>query len=65
MNEGFVLWFNKIKGYGFIENKNNKEHLFVYYRDIKDFKFLEKNDEVFFEIINGEKGKKAINVRKK
>jgi len=64
MNNGSVLWFNRTKGYGFIKEKDTEEHFFVHHRDIKDFKFLKKDDEVFFDIANGEKGKKAINVRK-
>ena len=65
MVKGKVKWFSNQKGYGFIEYENGKD-VFVHYQDIKGdgFKTLEENQEVEFDLIQGEKGPKAQNVLK-
>ena len=62
MSEGIVSWFNLRKGYGFIVENIEKKDLFVHFTDIKEHKKLTEGDKVIFDIANGEKGKKAINV---
>jgi len=64
MATGKVKWFNKQKGYGFIEQKDGKD-LFVHYTGIKGdgFKNLQEGDDVEFDIDDGQKGPKAINVQ--
>lgn len=63
MATGRVKWFSKQKGYGFIEEESGKE-IFVHHSGIKGegFKNLREGDEVQFDIAQGEKGLKAINV---
>lgn len=64
MVTGKVKWFNKQKGYGFIEQKDGKD-LFVHYTGIMGdgFKNLQEGDDVEFDVADGEKGPKAINVQ--
>jgi len=63
--KGVVKWFNDKKGYGFIADEEGTE-LFVHYQDIQGegFKTLQENDNVEFDVGEGEKGPKAMNVRK-
>ena len=65
MNNGTVKWFNESKGYGFISSDNGDD-IFVHYSSIAGggFKSLLEGDSVSFEIEEGDKGLKAINVVK-
>lgn len=60
---GKVKWFNSEKGYGFITTEEGKD-LFVHYSQIqKDgYKTLEENEEVEFDVTEGNKGPQASNV---
>jgi len=65
---GTVKWFNVKKGFGFITYNDNGEDkdIFVHYTsildDINGFKTLYQNDEVEFEIVDGQKGPQADQV---
>jgi CspA family cold shock protein len=61
---GKVKWFNAKKGYGFI-TKEDGEDVFVHYSGIAmdGFKVLRDEQEVEFEIQDGDKGKQAVNVK--
>ncbi len=64
MANGKVKWFDMKKGFGFIEQENGEE-VFVHYTDIKtdkQYKTLDKGVEVEFEIVEGARGLKAVNV---
>ena len=63
---GTVKWFNDRKGYGFI-GRDDGPDVFVHYSAIEGegFKTLAEGDCVEFEIVRGEKGQQAANVRKK
>ncbi len=65
MAEGTVKWFNESKGFGFITTEDNTD-VFVHYANIEGngFKTLNEGDSVTFEIEEGPKGPKAINVNK-
>ena len=61
--KGTVKWFNQDKGFGFITGEDGKE-VFAHYSQIqKDgFKTLEENEEVTYEVTQGQKGTQASNI---
>ena len=63
MPYGKVKFFHDKKGWGFIEREDGKD-VFVYYSDIQGdgYRTLVKGESVQFEIVDGPKGDKAINV---
>jgi CspA family cold shock protein len=65
MSEGTVKWFNETKGYGFITCEDGSD-VFVHYSSIQDngFRTLTEGQSVSFDIEQGDKGPKAINVVK-
>ncbi len=65
MPNGTVKWFNDKKGFGFIENDDGGD-VFVHHTSIQGsgFKSLSEGDRVSFDIEEGEKGPKAVNVVK-
>ena len=60
---GTVKSFNKRKGYGFI-NTNNGESVFFHYSELKmdGFKTINPDQKVNFELIESEKGLRAVNI---
>ncbi len=67
MATGKVKWFNDQKGYGFITPEDGSKDLFVHYQEIvgDGFKTLAEGQEVNFEIVESDKGPKAVKVSKK
>ena len=65
MEKGTVKWFNRNKGFGFIERPDGDD-VFVHYKSIvgEGFKDLNEGDEVEFDVEQGPKGLQAANVRK-
>ena len=61
MPTGTVKWFNRVKGFGFIEQEEGDD-LFVHKSQVTGE--LNEGDSVEFEIGEGPKGPNAINVRK-
>jgi CspA family cold shock protein len=63
--QGKVKWFNKEKGYGFIEREDGDD-VFVHFSAIQQegFKTLQEGELVEFEIVEGPKGLQAANVTK-
>ena len=61
--KGKVKWFNSTKGYGFITTEEGKD-VFVQFSAIKmdGYKSLDENEEVEFDVVDGEKGPQAANV---
>ena len=66
MAKGKVKWFNDAKGFGFIQVEGENKDIFVHHSSIKadGFRTLAEGEEVEFELIQGPKGPKAVNVRK-
>jgi len=65
MPTGTVKWFNNGKGFGFIGQENGPD-VFVHFSAIESegYKSLQEGDKVEFEIVQGQKGPQASNVRK-
>lgn len=61
MQKGIIDWFNNAKGYGFIKQENKS--LFIHYTGLEN-REIKAGDEVEFDIIDGEKGLKAVNCKK-
>ncbi len=63
--QGTVKWFDNKKGFGFIEPDDAGEDVFVHYSAVEmdGFKTLEEGQRVAFEVTQGEKGLRAVNVR--
>ena len=61
MAQGTVKWYNKKKGYGFIEQEDG-EDLFVHYTQVEGE--IKDGDSVEFEVGEGPNGPNAINVSK-
>lgn len=64
MAEGTVKWFNEKKGFGFIENSDGGDDVFVHFSAIQGdgFKTLHEGQRVSFDIEDGAKGLSAANV---
>ena len=64
MSEGTVKWFNASKGFGFIEQDNGGDDIFVHYSAIKTdgYKSLDEGARVQFDVVDGNKGPAADNV---
>ena len=67
MPVGRVKWFSDSKGYGFIlcQDDSEAKDVFVHHTGIQGsgFRTLHENQEVEFEVVDGDKGPKAVNVR--
>ncbi len=64
--KGKVKFFHSRKGWGFLAPENGGVDIFVHYKkiDMEGFKNLKTDDEVDFEVENGEYGPVAVNVRR-
>jgi CspA family cold shock protein len=62
---GIVKWFNNKKGFGFIQQEDGPD-LFVHFSSIntEGFKTLNEGEQVTFEVEEGERGPKAVNVNR-
>ena len=64
MPEGTVKWFNDTKGFGFIESEDGQD-VFVHQSEIQaeGFRSLTEGARVQFELTQGPKGPKAVQVK--
>jgi len=64
MPEGTVKWFNDTKGFGFIQTSDGKD-VFVHQSEIQveGYRSLAEGARVQFELGEGPKGPKAMQVR--
>lgn len=61
--EGTVKFFNSGKGFGFITAEDGKEY-FVHQTGLNEGVVLNDNDRVTFDVEEGDRGPKAVNVNK-
>jgi CspA family cold shock protein len=66
MATGTIKWFNNKKGYGFIVRESDGKDVYVHAVDIEQAGFekdLKTGDRVQFDIMQTQKGVKAIQVK--
>ena len=61
--KGTVKFFNEMKGFGFIVAEDGAE-IFVHSSALEEGVTLRENDAVTFDVEEGDKGPKAVNVKK-
>ena len=59
--KGKVKWFNRTKGYGFIEGEDGKDY-FVHHTSLKNLSYLNDGQDVEFDTVETERGMQAQNV---
>lgn len=62
IRKGVVAFFNEAKGFGFINDNETKERVFVHANQLSEP--IKENDKVSFEVEMGPKGPSAFNVKK-
>ena len=62
--KGKVKWFSNVKGYGFLQKEGDTQDIFIHYSSIQGegYKTLKDDEEVTFDIVQGDKGPQAANV---
>lgn len=61
--KGTVKFFNEMKGFGFIAGEDGKE-VFVHKSSLPEGVVLHEHDTVTFDVEQGDRGLKAVNVKK-
>ena len=66
MATGTVKWFNPDKGFGFITPEDGGKDLFVHHTGIEEegYRSLDEGQKVSYESQPGDKGPKAVSVRR-
>lgn len=60
---GTVKFYNEMKGFGFITAEDGQDY-FVHQSALEEGVILRDNDAVSFDVEDGERGPKAVNVKK-
>ena len=61
IRKGRVTFFNESKGFGFIEDLETQESVFVHINNVQDE--IAENDRVTYEVEMGQKGPMAVRVK--
>ncbi len=61
--EGKVKFFNDMKGFGFITGDDEKDY-FVHQTGLSEGVRIREEDRVTFDVEDGDRGPKAVNVKK-
>jgi cold shock protein len=61
--KGKVKFFNTGKGFGFIAGEDGQE-VFVHQMAVEEGVTLKENDAVTYDVEQGDRGPKAVNVKK-
>lgn len=61
MSKGTVKFFNDAKGFGFIKDEESTKEYFVHSTGLLDR--IKEDDEVTFDLEEGNKGLNAVNVK--
>lgn len=63
MTKGKVKWYDEVKGFGFIASQEGGD-IFVHRTSLESpFSGLETDQDVIFEVKQGDKGLVAVNVK--
>jgi cold shock CspA family protein len=62
IRNGTVTFFDESKGFGFINDKQTGERVFVHINQLTER--ISENDKVTFEVESGAKGLSAVNIKK-
>jgi len=60
--KGTVKFFNRSKGFGFIKCEDDGKEYFVHQSGLKEGVVINENDVVTFDVEEGDRGPKAVNV---
>ncbi|MDY7083391.1 MAG: cold shock domain-containing protein [Halobacteria archaeon] len=63
MTDGTVTFFHDKKGYGFIDTEEEDDDVFFHISEVSGTS-IEEGTEVSFEITEGDKGPKAVNIER-
>ena len=65
MAKGTVKWFNDSKGFGFIEQADGSDDVFVHHSAIQSdgYRSLQEGEQVEFDVEREAKGLRAANVK--
>jgi len=65
MSTGIVKWFNAEKGFGFISQDDGGPDVFAHFSQVaaSGYRSLEENQRVEFDVVQGQKGLQAENIR--
>jgi cold shock protein len=61
---GTVKFFLEAKGYGFVTDEVSKTDYFFHFSEVKEKGLLQKGEKVSFELEEGNRGLKAINIQR-
>lgn len=62
MPQGNVTWYDKKKGYGFVQHQGHD--IFVHHTELEENYIPENNDLISYDIVPSEKGHRAQNITK-